>query len=191
MSRVKIGLKEDPSYFKDSLKQPVTQVSWEKAVEFCERLKKKTGKPYRLPSEAEWEYGARAGTKTPFAFGPTITPKIVNYNGYYPYGSAPKGIYRGKTVEVGSLGMANAFGLFDMHGNVSEWCQDFWHKGYKGAPNDGSAWLSGGDSGLRVLRGGSWDNVGMHCRSASRSYLNADVGIGNIGFRVVVAARTR
>jgi formylglycine-generating enzyme required for sulfatase activity len=190
MSRVKIDLKEDPSNFKDSLKQPVERVSWEEAAEFCERLKKKTGKPYRLPSEAEWEYAARAGTTTPFAFGPTITPKIVNYDGNYPYGSAPKGGYQQKTVEGGSLGVANAFGLYDMHGNVWEWCEDVWHDGYKGAPGDGSAWLSAGDSSLRVLRGGSWFNVGGLCRSASRLRYGACARDLDYGFRVVVAART-
>jgi formylglycine-generating enzyme required for sulfatase activity/uncharacterized caspase-like protein len=189
--RAKIDLKEDPSYFKDSLKQPVEQVSWEEAVEFCNRLEKKTGKPYRLPSEAEWEYGARAGMNTPFAFGSTITPKIVNYNGNYPYGSAPKDAYRQKTVEAGSLGVANAFGLSDMHGNVWEWCEDVWHDGYKGAPNDGSAWLSGGDSTRRVLRGGSWHQNGGFSRSANRDKEGAGDRYYSYGFRVAVAARTK
>lgn len=191
MPKVKIDLKEDPSEFKDSLKQPVEQVSWEEAVEFCKRLEKKTGKPYRLPSEAEWEYAARAGTKTPFAFGTTITPNIVNYNGAYPYGSAPKGDNRQKTVEVGSLGVANAFGLYDMHGNVWELCEDVWHDDYKGAPGDGSAWVSGGDSSLRVLRGGSWYYDGKLCRSAGRVVYGTLVPNSFVGFRVVVAARTR
>jgi len=201
MPRVKIDLNEDPSKFKDSLKQPVEQVSWNEVVEFCNRLEKKTGKPYRLPSEAEWEYGARAGTKTPFAFGPTITPKIVNYEGDYPYGSAPKGAYRQKTVEVGSLGVANAFGLYDMHGNVWEWCEDVWHNDYKGAPSDGSAWLNGRDSTRRVVvRGGSWLLHGGSCRSAYRFDYDYQTGPSktaygtsdfSVGFRVVVAARTR
>jgi len=191
MPKMKIDLNEDPSSFKDSLKQPVEEVSWEVAVEFCNRLEKKTGKPYRLPSEAEWEYAARAGTTTPFAFGPTITPKIVNYDGNDPYGSAPKGIYRGKTVEVGSLSVANAFGLYDMHGNVWEWCEDVWHDGYKGAPGDGSAWLSGGDSSQRVLRGGSWFYSGRYCRSADRHRFGAGDRHFDSGFRVVMAARTR
>src|SRR5262249_16249243 len=140
--------------------------------------------------EAEWEYAARAGTKTPFAFGPTITPKIVNYKGNYPYGSAPKGAYRQKTVEVGSLGVANAFGLSDIHGNVWEWCEDVWHDDYTSATSDGSAWLSGGDSTRRVLRGGSWDSYGRNCRSALRGRDGAGVRDLYSGFRVVVAART-
>ncbi len=169
---------------------PVVNVSWEETVEFCARLSRKTGKTYRLPSEAEWEYAARAGTTTPFAFGPTITPQIVNYAGGYPYGSAPEGEYRGKTVPVGSLGVANAFGLFDMHGNVWEWCQDYWHDSYNGAPTDGSAWLSGGDSTLRVLRGGSWGSNGWGCRAALRVRNGVGARDVNYGFRVGVAART-
>ena len=191
MPKVKIDLNEYPSGFKDSRKQPVEQVSWAEAIEFCKRLETKTGKPYRLPSEAEWEYAARAGTTTPFAFGATITPQVVNYDGNYPYGSAPKGIYRQKTVEVGSLGIANAFGLYDLHGNVWEWCEDVWHDDYKGAPGDGSAWLSGGDSGRHVLRGGSWLNDGRLCSSAYRDGNGAGDRIYYYGFRVVLAARTR
>src|SRR5262249_40887840 len=160
-------------------------VSWEEAVEFCNRLEKKTGKPYRLPSEAEWEYAARAGTTTPFAFGPTITPKIVNYDGNYPYGSTPKGPYRQKTVKVGSLGAANAFGLYDMHGNVWEWCEDVCHDDYEGAPSDGSAWLSGGYSSCRIRRGGSWLDNGRRCRSALRLRDGGGDRDSYDGFRVV------
>jgi formylglycine-generating enzyme required for sulfatase activity len=148
----------DPSAFKgDNL--PVESVSWNDAKDFCARLKQRTGKAYRLPSEAEWEYACRAGTTTPFAFGETITPQVVNYDGNYPYASAPKGEYREKTVPVGSLGVANAFGLSDLHGNVWEWCEDVWHPNYNGAPDDGRAWTTGGDQNYRVLRGGSWDST--------------------------------
>src|SRR5205085_209040 len=137
-------LNPEPSYFKgDDL--PVEQVSWSEAVEFCKRLSKKTGREYRLPSESEWEYAARAGTNGSFAFGETITPEIVNYNGDYPFAGAAKSVSRGKTVAVGSLSVANAFGLFDTHGNIEEWCMDNWHDNYNGAPADGSAWTSGGD----------------------------------------------
>ncbi len=195
MPRVKIDLKEDPSNFKDSWRQPVELVSWAEAVEFCARLQKKYGKSYRLPSEAEWEYAARARTATPFAFGSTITPQVVNYHGSYPYGSAPKGVYRQKTIEVGSLKVANAFGLYDMHGNVGEWCEDVWHDSYGGKhgnpPADGSAWITGGEQGNRVLRGGSWYGDSGNCRSATRVRNGAGHRFNSVGFRVVVAARTR
>ncbi|HBK99620.1 MAG TPA: serine/threonine protein kinase, partial [Microcoleaceae bacterium UBA10368] len=110
----------NPSNFKGA-KHPVEQVTWDEAVEFCRKLTQKTGKSYRLPSEAEWEYACRARTTTPFYFGDTITPDLVNYNGNYPYGSAPKGLYREQTTDVGIF-PPNAFGLYDMHGNVWEWC---------------------------------------------------------------------
>lgn len=159
LPKVSLDLENDPSHFKgDDL--PVERVSWEEAVEFCARLSQKTGREYRLPDEAEWEYACRAGATTPFAFGETITPDIVNYDGNYPYGAAPKGVYREKTVRVGSLGVANGFGLYDMHGNVWEWCLDEWHASYDGAPTDGSAWMSSGDESYRVLRGGSWSSYG-------------------------------
>ncbi len=125
-----------PSHFSGDDNLPVEQVSWDDAQEYCARLAKKTGKAYRLPSEAEWEYSCRAGTMTPFAFGETITPEIVNYDGNYPYANASKGTHRGKTTPVGSLGVANAWRLFDMHGNVWEWCQDVWHDSYEGAPTE-------------------------------------------------------
>jgi formylglycine-generating enzyme required for sulfatase activity len=187
--KVKIDLNPDPANFKgDNL--PVEQVRWEEAVEFCERLKRQTGRAYRLPTEAEWEYATRAGTTTPFAFGPTVTPDIVNYNGNYSYGAAEKGSYRQKTVPVGSLGVANAFGLFDLHGNVYEWCQDVWHESYNSAPTDGSAWLIGGNSSQRVLRGGSWFSESWSCRSADRESLAPGDIYPLIGMRVVSALRT-
>ncbi|MDJ0677530.1 MAG: bifunctional serine/threonine-protein kinase/formylglycine-generating enzyme family protein, partial [Calothrix sp. MO_167.B42] len=116
---------KNPSNFKGE-KRPVERVSWNDAVEFCQHLSQKTGRTYRLPSEAEWEYACRAGTTTPFYFGETITTDLVNYNRNYPYGSAPKGEYREQTTDVGKF-PPNAFGLYDMHGNVWEWCQDTWH----------------------------------------------------------------
>jgi formylglycine-generating enzyme required for sulfatase activity len=184
--KVKLDLHPEPAYFQgDAL--PVEQVSWIEATEFCARLSRKTGKHYRLPSEAEWEYAARAGTTTPFAFGETITPEIVNYDGNYPYAAAPPGAYRAQTIAVGSLGVANAFGLFDMHGNVSEWCQDNWHHGYEGAPVDGAAWLRDGDDSRRVLRGGSWHDDGRYCRAANRHWLAPEGRDHYLGFRVVLA----
>ena len=187
--KVERELKPDPSRFKGG-DRPVENVNWEDAKEFCARLAKHTGRLYRLPSEAEWEYACRSGTTTPFAFGETITPEIVNYNGGYPYAKAKKGEYRGETVSVGSLGVANAFGLFDMHGNVWEWCEDVWHGNYNGAPTDGSAWLSGRNSSRRMLRGGSFDNNARFCRSAYRVNDDARNLDSNVGFRVVVSART-
>ena len=169
----------------EGAKSPVESVFWKDAMEFCAKLSQKTGKNYRLPSEAEWEYACRAGTTTPFHFGETITPDLVNYDGNYPYASAPKGLYREETTPVGSF-PPNAFGLYDMHGNVWEWCQDVWHDDYNGAPTDGSSWETG-RSYYRVQRGGSWDYGAVVCRSASR-YGLALGGEGRyFGFRVAVA----
>jgi formylglycine-generating enzyme required for sulfatase activity/DNA-directed RNA polymerase subunit E'/Rpb7 len=182
-------LNPDPSHFKGD-NRPVENISWHDAREFCARLAKKTGRGYRLPTEAEWEYACRAGTTTPFAFGETITPEIVNYDGNHPYAKAERGVYRGETIPVGSLGVANAFGLFDMHGNVWEWCEDVWHDSYQGAPIDGSAWLSGGDSSYCSLRGGSWYGDADVCRSAFRDVNRSDTRDVDIGLRVVVGART-
>jgi len=195
MPKVNIDLQEDPSYFKDAWRQPVEQVSWDEVVEFCKRLEKKTGNPYRLPTEAEWEYAARAVTITPFAFGGTITSKLVNYDSNYPYGLAVKGVYIGKTVDVGSLGKANAFGLFDMHGNVWEWCADVWHNSYGkehgDAPTNGTAWITGGEQDKHVLRGGSWNSDGISCRSASRFRGGAGDRLNLNGFRVACQVKMR
>ncbi|MFK0735258.1 MAG: formylglycine-generating enzyme family protein, partial [Gloeotrichia echinulata HAB0833] len=147
---------------------------------------------YRLPSEAEWEYACRAGTSTPFHFGQTITPELANYDGTYVYGAEPKGKYRKETTAVGSFKVANAFGLYDMHGNVCEWCADNWHDNYKGAPINCAAW-HGNDNQFAVLRGGSWDYDPADCRSASRDSSNPDLRSSPFGFRVVcvgAAART-
>lgn len=186
LPKVKIDLPADPANFKGA-SLPVERVSWDQAVEFCARLSRLTGRNYRLPTEAEWEYAARAGTTTPFAFGATITPVIVNYNGHFPYGNASKGKSRGKSVPVGSLGVANAWGLFDMHGNVLEWCEDIYHENYNGAPPDGSAWLSEENSSYRVLRGGSWFNHGFNVRSDARSSSSPGGIYDILGFRVVCA----
>jgi formylglycine-generating enzyme required for sulfatase activity/uncharacterized caspase-like protein len=183
-------LKPEPSKFKgDNL--PVERVSWYNAVEFCARLSKETGKEYRLPSEAEWEYACRAGTTTPFHFGETITSKLANYDASNIFAEEVKGEYRGQTTPVGEF-PANGFGLHDMHGNVWEWCLDDWHSDYKGVPKDGNPWFDNKNNNLSdktgsaVLRGGSWLGSPVLCRSAYRSdaftrdYLNF-----NIGFRVV------
>jgi formylglycine-generating enzyme required for sulfatase activity len=137
-----------------------------------------------LPSEAEWEYAARAGTTTPFAFGETIYAGIVNYNSAYPYGGAPVEIWRVKTVDVGSLGVANGWGLYDMHGNVFEWCEDDYHFGYSGAPVNGSAWVDAPRAAGRVIRGGSWFSIAVACRSAVRHRYEPGDRIVYLGFRL-------
>ncbi|NEO40369.1 MAG: SUMF1/EgtB/PvdO family nonheme iron enzyme [Moorea sp. SIOASIH] len=182
------SLNPQPSKFKgDTL--PVEKVSWYEAMKFCAILSRLTGRNYRLPSEAEWEYACRAGTSTPFNFGETITTDVANYDGSCTYSSEPKGVYREQTTRVGSFGVANSFGLYDMHGNVWEWCADHWYPNYLSSPVDGSAWLSSineYDHHSRLLRGGSWDIIPGICRSACRfSYIPADNTEVNIGFRVV------
>jgi formylglycine-generating enzyme required for sulfatase activity/HEAT repeat protein len=177
-------LNPDPANFKGQ-DRPVETVSWYDAVEFCDRLSKLTGKSYRLPSEAEWEYACRAGTLTPFHFGETLNPAIANYDGNYTYGPGEVGEYRNATTEVGSFGVVNHFGLAEMHGNVWEWCLDPWHPSYEHAPTDGTAWGSEGDDRYRLLRGGSWYNIPVNCRSAIRYRDDPGILNDNNGFRVV------
>jgi formylglycine-generating enzyme required for sulfatase activity len=160
-------------------KHPVTNVSWYDAIEFCDRLSQNTGHEYRLPSEAEWEYACRAGTTTPFHFGETITSHLANYDGGRPYASEPT------TTQVGSFHFANSFGLFDMHGNVWEWCLDNWHQNYNNAPSNGDAWLDSSENQNRVMRGGSWRNEPPMCRSSYRQYINASEIFKNVSFRIV------
>jgi formylglycine-generating enzyme required for sulfatase activity len=227
--KVELDLNPDPSYFKDPPKppleseasdsppfeggarggsptrwdRPVERVSWYDAIEFCARLSKLTGKEYRLPSEAEWEYACRAGTTTPFHFGETITGELANYNASRTYADEPKGEYRQQTTPVGQF-PPNAFGLYDMHGNVWEWCLDPWHENYQGKPpRDGSVWdKNNNDNRYQsllistkklltdkrdcVVRGGSWFDNPVFCRSAYR-YNDArrDYRYDGFGFRVV------
>jgi formylglycine-generating enzyme required for sulfatase activity len=188
LPKINRDLESNPSRFKGE-NRPVERVSWLDAVEFCARLSQKTKREYRLPSEAEWEYACRARTTTPFHFGVTITTDLVNYDGNYTYGSAPKGTYREQTTPVGSFGVANNFGLYDMHGNVWEWCADDWHQNYEGAPTDGSAWLiDDTDNHYHLLRGGSWFNDPRDCRSAYRVRNVADLRYNHVGFRVVCSS---
>jgi formylglycine-generating enzyme required for sulfatase activity len=194
----------NPSRFKGD-NRPVEEVSWDDAQEFCRRLSAKSGKDYRLPSEAQWEYACRAvplpptslpegegSLYPPFHFGETMTTDLANYDGTDDpdgrwsgsYGQGPKGIYRKETMDVGSF-PANEWGLHDMHGNVWEWCEDDWYSSYKGAPSDGSAWIElNRTETSKLLRGGSWSYNPQDCRSASRngtSRVNRDV---DFGFRV-------
>jgi formylglycine-generating enzyme required for sulfatase activity/uncharacterized caspase-like protein len=188
LEKVKIDLESDPSNFKgDNL--PVGCVSWDSVQEFCARLSQRTNQAYRLPSEAEWEYACRAGTTTPFYFGETISTDLANYNGNYTYGQGQKGEYREKTTEVGIF-PANPFGLYDMCGNVWEWCEDKWHENYISAPIDGSAWTSLSDNDKRLLRGGSWYGYARGCRSALRAGNSRDFRYNLYGFRVVSSFRT-
>ena len=174
---------DNPSRFKGK-NLPVETVSWYDATNFCQKLSEKIGGKYSLPSEGQWEYACRAGTTTPFYFGETITPKLVNYCGNYAYGNGPKGEYRRETTPVGKF-PPNAFGLYDMHGNVWEWCADDFHKNYDGAPTDGSVWLNGDKDKCR-LRGGSWADNPNDCRSAIRgNYNGRDDHDIDIGFRLV------
>jgi formylglycine-generating enzyme required for sulfatase activity len=176
----------NPSHFKGE-NRPVERISWNDAVKFCELLSQRTGKKYTLPSEAQWEYACRAGTTTPFYFGETITTDLANYRGN-SYASAFKGEYRGQTTDVGSF-PPNAFGLYDMHGNVWEWCFDDWVDNYNNAPTNGSAVTS--SSNYKLLRGGSWITDPDYCRSACRIYSGAGFVDNSSGFRVVCgAART-
>ena len=147
-------------------KRPVIDISWDNAKAYTDWLKRKTGKSYRLLSESEWEYAARAGTMSVFAYGDTLSPRQANFDGSTD-GSGPSAVNRQKTLPVGSF-PPNRFGLYDMHGNVTEWVEDCWHDDTAGAPADGSAWLDGECEG-RVLRGGSWEDSAEELHSAART----------------------
>ncbi len=204
LPKITLDLDPEPSQFKGD-RRPVERVSWYECIEFCARLSEKTGKHYRLPSEAEWEYACRAGTTTPFHFGETISSELANYDGNYIYGQGKTGVYRGETTAVGSLNVANSWGLYDMHGNVWEWCLDDWHDSYNGAPTDGRPWLNDGDNynsangwlawlkkilthkNSKVLRGGFWYSSPGYCRSALRLYLSPGYRSPVRGFRIAVS----
>ncbi len=179
---------ENPSHFK-GFNRPVENVSWVDCVKFCRKVSQSMAVKCRLPSEAEWEYACRAGTTTPFYFGETITSDLANYDAQYLYREEAKGIYRKETTQVGIF-PPNAFGLYDMHGNVWEWCADRWHDNYEGAPTDGSAWVDASENNhllFYVVRGGSWFGRPRHCRSALRYGSNRD-NVGYVrGFRVASA----
>ncbi|NCC53558.1 MAG: formylglycine-generating enzyme family protein [Spartobacteria bacterium] len=174
----------NPSQFKGT-RNPVEQVSWEDSQEFIRKLNSRvTDGGFRLPTEAEWEYACRAGATTPFAFGDCLDTSDANYDGNYPMPGCSKGQYRKKTLSVGSL-RANAWGFYDMHGNVWEWCQD-WYGDY---PSGNVTNPSGPGSGEdRVLRGGSWYSYAWHCRSADRSRYAPGSRDDTLGLRL---ARTK
>ena len=205
--RIHVDLDPNPSFFK-GIDLPVESITWNQADEFCLRLAAITGRAYRLPSEAEWEYSCRAETGTPFNFGPTITPELANYCGtggavcgdksvasdVYndvkyssgAYGQGPAGVFRGTTTRPSTF-PPNRFGLYDMHGNVWEYCLDKVTDSYADVPLDGSAYLAGPTDSLRILRGGSWSHNPAICRSSYRdSIAPGEAGWqGRIGLRVV------
>ncbi len=164
----------------EKLLLPVESVSWNDCQEFIRKLQEMDMKPYRLPTEAEWEYACRAGTTTPFHFGETISTDQANYDGDFVYGDGKKGPRRQRTTPVGAF-PANAFGLHDMHGNVYQWCQD-WYGDYP--PRDVTD-PKGPEKGLaRVLRGGSWKSNPLSCRSAERLRYEPGARFHLYGFRV-------
>ncbi len=217
--KVNEDLEPDPSHFKepyrgiDRWQRPVETVNWYEAVEFCQRLSKLTGRDYRLPSEAEWEYACRGVTEPldlekgesypPFHFGETITGELANYDASSTYADEATGEESKETTPVGQF-PPNAFGLYDMHGNVLEWCADDWHENYKDAPTDGSAWINSNEEeninnenesysskndeneSYSPLRGGSWNDNPIICRSATRIITWRDDRYSYyVGFRVV------
>jgi formylglycine-generating enzyme required for sulfatase activity len=162
--------------------RPVIDVSWDDAKAYAAWLSRKTGEGYRLLSEAEWEYAARAGTTTPFSTGERITADEANFDGNHSYNGSRKGVYRMMTVPVGSFA-ANAFGLHDMHGNVWEWVEDCYQDNYDGAPTDASA-STAGTCRYRVLRGGAWLNLARSLRSAERNWDMLRLRNSHLGFRI-------
>jgi formylglycine-generating enzyme required for sulfatase activity len=176
---------DNPSYFKETPEHPVEQVSWDDVQIFLQRANDLVpNMVLRLPSEAEWEYACRAGTNGAFSFGSSITSGQANYNGEHVYNGGKKGEYRGKTVPVKSFS-TNGYGLYQMHGNVWEWCQDSYDS-YSNTPTDGSACRSD-ESGRRVVRGGSWGFLPGSLRSAYRDYYAPGDRYVNFGFRLVCA----
>jgi formylglycine-generating enzyme required for sulfatase activity len=179
-------IQDNNSAFKGD-NQPVERVSWDEAVEYCKLLSAKEGRKYRLPTEAEWEYACRAGTTTPYYFGSTISTAQANYDGNYVFGNGVKGIYRAKTVPVGSFS-PNAWGIYDLCGNVSQWCSD-WDDDYpKGDAVDPTGPTEGTQ---RVMRGGAYDSEPGDCRSASRDWYEPDGKRDSRGFRVLLEADSK
>jgi formylglycine-generating enzyme required for sulfatase activity len=174
---------ENPSEFTDNPRNPVERVGWDDTQHFIAELNRRiAGLQARLPTEAEWEYACRAGTTTPFSFGENIRPEQVNYNGGLPYAGGAKGLNRERTVPVGSL-PPNPWGLYEMHGNVWEWCGD-WYGEY---PNEPQIDPHGPENGVRrVLRGGSWFFLGGNARSADRNWRGPGIRGSGVGFRLAL-----
>ena len=171
---------------------PVETICWADALSFCERLSRRTGRRYSLPSEAQWEYACRAGTRTPFSLGPTITTDYANYVGSHTYADAPPGIYRHGSTPVGAF-PPNPWGLHDMHGALWEFCADAWAPDYAGAPLDGSPRLASRAArphSDRVARGGSWHETPAHCRSAMRLQVSEADRMEFYGLRVLLPAES-
>ncbi len=174
-------MKENPSYFKESELLPVEQVSWDDCQKFCQQLNQCVpGLSVELPTEAQWEYACRAGTQTPFSTGEQLTSEQANYRGSHPYNDGAKGEYRGKTVTVNAF-TPNPWGLMQMHGNVWEWCEDVWGD-YE--PQAQTNPLAQFESERRVVRGGSWIDVGRRCRSACRDASRRGIADYLVGLRV-------
>jgi len=169
-------------------KTPVFNVSWHDAVNYLDWLSEQTGAHYRLPTEAEWEYAARASTTTPFSTGECIDTDLANFHGKEAFKECELSqLYRGKVIDTGSF-PPNPWGLHDVHGNILEWTADCWHDNYAGAPDDGSAWLNSGENvncDRRVLRGGSWSGRALELRSVTRANNLSHHKSIFIGFRVV------
>jgi formylglycine-generating enzyme required for sulfatase activity/serine/threonine protein kinase len=179
-----MGLSRDKVLDQDTRRFPVENVSWEDAAAYCEALGRRTGRAARLPSEAEWEYACRAGTTNPFHFDGPLNGTQANCSGVFPYGTAEKGPSLARTRRVGSY-PGNAFGLYDMHGNVWEWCQDRYgpYSDLKASPED-PVRKDSGSGDARVLRGGSWDSSAESCRAASRNWFSQGTRLGYFGLRV-------
>jgi formylglycine-generating enzyme required for sulfatase activity len=165
---------------------PLERVSWKDAQNFCTRLSRKMGQYFSLPSESQWEYACRAGMSTPFSFGETLTVEVANFNGEHTFGDEPRGFYRHTTNEEAAF-PPNAFGLYDMHGNLWEWCADNWLDDYSSSPGDDSSYHNI-KSDYRVARGGSWHEPPTLCRSASRLRVLQTDADEFMGFRVVCPA---
>jgi len=193
-----IVMKQNPSQFKgvsgqNSLRFPADSVNWEEATEFCRKLsvlesEVMAGWVYHLPTEAQWEYACRAGTSTAFHIGNSLSSSQANFDGYHPYGSDIRGVCIQRPTAVGSY-KANAFGLFDMHGNVQEWCADLYDKNYyKSSPIEDPPGPADGryrDKPVRVLRGGGWHSIATVCRSGERSFDQPTRRYDDYGLRVI------